>query len=540
MSENSCIEQSLCFLKQMMLALAEGRSDRHYRQSKLTQLLKGTVGRNCITIFIANILGSAQHHKETLSTLRFASLIMNVPVQPAIVELKDPKVVINDLRNEISNLKQELKMRDMLAAIHSGAQHMTVKPEMTNIGKKISCILQGDAVNTKVEQDGQTLSPGANASRHATARSSKHISEVIGQVKKMSNKLDEKLQKKVKQKNSRLHQGHSKISQATEVEEKIVGELDFKNFAVGTAQKQGDITNLQMATRRQMKLKPSARSEEAKAFGTHMLPSSEQMPMEGVSVECESADDAPDANARPSTTPPEPAQAFEDFKDEYGTEITTILKENRATLLQRHRKAKELVITVNSLKQQIDYTTSLWDEKKRQRKDQGEMVAPSGQPVIDEPELGLMLTLADLKGRYRAMHKKLLGTQAEVHYCQDMINKCRQHLLSEFTSWYQKSFLTRQDATGSEERLRAFASSLPDLKKISAKNEERGKFEQQQHVGVLVGELEESVFYKSKASAERQLNYSKALTQHSPRLKNKTVLASGLVQNKMTQHKSSQ
>uniref|UniRef100_UPI00358E180C kinesin-like protein KIF9 n=1 Tax=Myxine glutinosa TaxID=7769 RepID=UPI00358E180C len=393
-------------------------------------------------------------------------------------------------------------MRDMLAAIHFVDPHMPAKPEMTNVDKKLSRILRGYAVDTKVEQDGKTLSRWASSSQ-ATVGSSKHISEVVVQAKRTANKQDQKLQKKGNQKNPRLEQDNSKIFQETEEEERVVGELDCKNFAVGTAQKQGDITNLQIAAQAKMKLRTSGGPEEAKAFGSRVASSSEQSQAEDVSVESESGDYASYANIRPST-PPAPARAFEDFKDECGTEITNILKENRATLLQRHRKAKELGVMVNSLKRQIDYTTCLWEEKKRQRKDKGEMVAPSGQPVINEQELDLMLTLADLKGRYRTVHKKLLGTQAEVHYCQDVINKRRKRLLSEFTAWYQKSFLPRQDSIGSDEMLREFASSFSDLEKVSAKNEERGKFEQKQHPDVLVGELEESVFYKSKASAERQ------------------------------------
>jgi kinesin family protein 6/9 len=49
-----------------------------YRQSKLTNLLKDSIGGNCKTIMIANIWPEQEHLEETISTLKFATRMMRV------------------------------------------------------------------------------------------------------------------------------------------------------------------------------------------------------------------------------------------------------------------------------------------------------------------------------------------------------------------------------------------------------------------------------------------------------------------------------
>ena len=60
------------------VGLVVGATDKNrehvpYRQSKLTNLLKNSIGGNCYTILVANVWPEASHLEETLSTLRFAT-----------------------------------------------------------------------------------------------------------------------------------------------------------------------------------------------------------------------------------------------------------------------------------------------------------------------------------------------------------------------------------------------------------------------------------------------------------------------------------
>jgi len=62
------INKSLCFLEQVVLALADRRRDHvPFRQSKLTACLKDSIGGNCNTRLIANVWAEAAQIEETVS-----------------------------------------------------------------------------------------------------------------------------------------------------------------------------------------------------------------------------------------------------------------------------------------------------------------------------------------------------------------------------------------------------------------------------------------------------------------------------------------
>lgn len=69
-AEAMYINKSLTFLEQAIIAL-EDRKRQHvpYRQSKLTHVLKDTIGGSCNTVMIGNIWGTKTHIEETVCFL---------------------------------------------------------------------------------------------------------------------------------------------------------------------------------------------------------------------------------------------------------------------------------------------------------------------------------------------------------------------------------------------------------------------------------------------------------------------------------------
>ena len=64
------INKSLTFLEQAVIALADRRRDHvPYRQSKLTHVLKDSIGGKCNTLLIANVWGEAAHIEETVRNI---------------------------------------------------------------------------------------------------------------------------------------------------------------------------------------------------------------------------------------------------------------------------------------------------------------------------------------------------------------------------------------------------------------------------------------------------------------------------------------
>lgn len=89
-----------------MVALSEKARDHiPYRQNKLTNLLKDSIGGNSKTIMIANIWPEALHLEETISTLKFASRMMKVQNEATIQLKLDPDVLLKKYEREIKDLK---------------------------------------------------------------------------------------------------------------------------------------------------------------------------------------------------------------------------------------------------------------------------------------------------------------------------------------------------------------------------------------------------------------------------------------------------
>lgn len=113
--EASFINKSLACLGQVVVALSEKDRDHiPYRQSKLTYLLKDSIGGNCRTVMIAAIWPEESHLEETISTLRFAQRMMKVQNELSVNIQLDPDILLKKYERQIKDLKLELAMHDTL------------------------------------------------------------------------------------------------------------------------------------------------------------------------------------------------------------------------------------------------------------------------------------------------------------------------------------------------------------------------------------------------------------------------------------------
>ncbi|KAI5104087.1 kinesin-like protein KIF9 [Silurus meridionalis] len=140
-------------------------------------------------------------------------------------------------------------------------------------------------------------------------------------------------------------------------------------------------------------------------------------------------------------SPPSKQEAFELYKAEKGSEINSILKENKSVLKERLEQQKKLTAIINFFKRDIDRMSTELQLCKKQRQGQGQLISPDGEPVLDEAEVKLLLHLREAKDQYRKNYEELLSTKAEVQYCRHLVDQCRVRLFTEFESWYNESFL---------------------------------------------------------------------------------------------------
>lgn len=109
--EGAKINQSLLALANCINALGD-RSKKGafvpYRDSKLTRMLKDSLGGNCKTVMVVTVSPSSSQFEETLNTLKYANRAKNITTKP----VENKKLVefhIAEYKNIISELKQEIE-----------------------------------------------------------------------------------------------------------------------------------------------------------------------------------------------------------------------------------------------------------------------------------------------------------------------------------------------------------------------------------------------------------------------------------------------
>jgi len=108
MIEARFINLSLFHLHQVIDALKSKEEYIPYRQSKLTLILKDSLGGNCMTTMIAALSSKTAHIHETIETCKFAQNVMTIKNSAKANISMDPKVLIARLREEIVKLRHEI------------------------------------------------------------------------------------------------------------------------------------------------------------------------------------------------------------------------------------------------------------------------------------------------------------------------------------------------------------------------------------------------------------------------------------------------
>mmetsp|Transcript_12616 Transcript_12616/g.28613 ORF Transcript_12616/g.28613 Transcript_12616/m.28613 type:complete len:980 (+) Transcript_12616:149-3088(+) len=114
MIEGANINRSLLSLGNCITALSSGVAFVPYRDSKMTRLLKDSLGGNCQTVMIANVSPCHLSYEDTHNTLKYASRARNIKTKAVrnvvSVNYHASKYteIIKELEGEISDLKSKL------------------------------------------------------------------------------------------------------------------------------------------------------------------------------------------------------------------------------------------------------------------------------------------------------------------------------------------------------------------------------------------------------------------------------------------------
>jgi kinesin family protein 18/19 len=116
--EGAKINRSLLALANCINALGDKKKKGSYvpyRDSKLTRMLKDSLGGNCKTVMIVTISPASSQFEETVNTLKYANRAKNITTKPVenkkLVEfhIAEYKNIISDLRSEIEGLRLRIR-----------------------------------------------------------------------------------------------------------------------------------------------------------------------------------------------------------------------------------------------------------------------------------------------------------------------------------------------------------------------------------------------------------------------------------------------
>ncbi|XP_067012644.2 uncharacterized protein [Anabrus simplex] len=113
--EGSNINKSLLALGNCVNALADGQKHIPYRDSKLTRLLKDSLGGNCKTVMIANVSPSSKTFEETFNTLNYATRAKKINtkirnnVYSVDMHINQYIRLVEELRLKITTLEKQLE-----------------------------------------------------------------------------------------------------------------------------------------------------------------------------------------------------------------------------------------------------------------------------------------------------------------------------------------------------------------------------------------------------------------------------------------------
>lgn len=144
--EGANINKSLLALGNCINNLADGIKHINYRDSKLTRLLKDSLGGNCHTVMIANISPSSKSFEDTYNTLRYANRAKKIKtsVKKNIVNCQMHVTgyikMVEDQKKEIQQLKQKLQ------ALEGKPVKVVQDPKVTAEKEKLTAELEDKLV----------------------------------------------------------------------------------------------------------------------------------------------------------------------------------------------------------------------------------------------------------------------------------------------------------------------------------------------------------------------------------------------------------
>jgi kinesin family protein 6/9 len=369
----------------------------------MTHVLRDALGGNSNTLMIANIWGEKEHIEETISTLRFATRMMCVTVNPEVNIHYDPLALIKKYEREILELKQELSMYDTLSNRSHVHYEIYSDIQRNELTKQVKHYIENESHEIEIiniRQIKEIFSIFKSLIRNAEARSAPKDLAPAREV------------------------AHEEPTVFNLKDNEGVGDMESSGFGVGLA--------------------PSfRRAQESQRKAVKISAKKSRLPSRGGNNDINEEDNIDDEfiidpvagqNGSKKGESLSRAEEFELFKKGKGSEMNKNLLENKATLKSKKKTAKEMAESINALKTQIDSLKERLEKKKEVHADDADAI------VVDEEEFAMISSLRASRDKYKISFAALKTLRSEIEYCQKLVDQCRQQNLAEFEHWLESRY----------------------------------------------------------------------------------------------------
>jgi len=506
LKEAGHINSSLFFLEMVIVALHEkatkARAHIPYRNSMMTSVLRDSLGGNCKTVMVATVSVEAAQIEETISTCKFAQRVAKIKNSAIVNEDVDPSVMIERLKGQVTNLKDEITYLkgeagegDTLSEAEIAELQQTITAYVDN--KDPYATLQiGKLTLTKLKDAFAIFKNLVLRARHAAAEAAGTAG--AGGEEQGGAGAEEKgaapgpgggseevrtLRDKLKQRDQEIAILVNMVKQAKAGGGRVPlpgsrqGSASVASSAWSASSAEGKTTVEDADS-----LSYKSSFSEAKHAGYDGRRTDAHTPVApGKGREQDASTTQPSRTHRLAvrevkgvklTSDPavvgDAERAFDYFRQQNSR--SDALESNKTVLKQKYERAKELAEKVNTTRSTINYLKTTIEQIRRERAMEREGLLDSDDGAqANEPgeeEKGHMEAIEREKAIYKASFTELRELKTAIEQIQNMLKKGRAKLQQDFDEWYNACLHDEakqvvRGGGGGAEALGASSSRLP-------------------------------------------------------------------------------
>jgi len=427
----------------------------------MTSVLRDSLGGNCMTTMIATCSVEKKNVDESISTCRFAQRVALIKNDAFLNEELDPKMMIEKLKLEIQQLKDELSLA-------KGEQY---ESELTEEETNRLITLVQSFIEDKDEE--AVLSVGADMRKinYCFTLLKKHC---VNNNENVKNKEVGTARSSISATTSAApHQSSdasylSKTSEVEKLKDLILQRDNEINILVRMLKKEKERTSkINPNIRTSSTYNMQSYTDTSTSVNKPTLPKKTQIPpvvpdeeLSPILKQADTRESTLMENFKHSKQMADMSigrqEAFEIFKRDYKENGT--IDENKKGLKRRYMDAKKLGEQVNNARQSINSIKSELEKIKSTKAD---------IPHVEEKEIKLREHLDEEKRKYKSAFNQLKLLKTEIEHMQHLLEKSKVKLQKDFEIWWSEQSLNSNQSQTSIGNVRS-AWKTPPLTPIDS------------------------------------------------------------------------